>query len=223
MNRFVLRWMVLTRWVFVLATASGAEVDPPRPEFFAFQNGLNLPVADLAPALKTLGFDGLSTEGYDVAGIQSALKAQGLRLYNTYIGIELDADRPARSAPFEKLVDQLQGSGAAVWLTIPKVTRKERAFANSDPEGDAVALPRLRELADYAEPRGVRIALYPHAGTWVERLDDAVRLADKLGRPSPRSAADAFTGTRRLYLGEAQSGAMAAAPTDVGAGRHHRL
>ncbi len=175
--------MVLTRWVFVLATASGAEVDPPRPEFFAFQNGLNLPVADLAPALKTLGFDGLSTEGYDVAGIQSALKAQGLRLYNTYIGIELDADRPARSAPFEKLVDQLQGSGAAVWLTIPKVTRKERAFANSDPEGDAVALPRLRELADYAEPRGVRIALYPHAGTWVERLDDAVRLADKLGRP----------------------------------------
>ena len=183
MNPLIVRWVVLTQCIFLLAKAMAAEVESRPPEFFAFQNGLNLPTTELVPALKTLGFDGLSTEGYDVVGIQSALKTRGLRLYNTYIGMDLDGNHPARTAPFEKLVDQLQGSGAAIWLTIPKVTRNGRNFSPSDPEGDAVAVPRIRELADYAEPRGVRIALYPHTGTWVERLDDAARVADKLGRP----------------------------------------
>ncbi len=183
MIRAVLRYVVFVRCLLILATAMGAEVERYPPEFFAFQNGLKLPTTELVPALKTLGFDGLSTEGYDVTAVLSTLKAQGLRLYNTYIGIELDADGPARTGQFEKLVDQLQGSGAAVWLTVPKVTRNGRAFSSSDPEGDAVAVLRIKELADYAEPRGVRIALYPHTGTWVERLDDAARVADKLGRP----------------------------------------
>lgn len=183
MNRLTVRWVVLTQCLFFLASAMGAEVERRPPEFFAFQNGLNLPAIELVPALKTLGFDGLSTEGYGVTAVLSALKAQGLRLYNTYIGIELDADRPARTAQFEKLVDQLQGSGAAIWLTIPKVTRNGRAFSSSDPEGDAMAVLRIQELADYAAPRGVRIALYPHTGTWLEHFHDAVRVADKLGRP----------------------------------------
>jgi hypothetical protein len=41
----------------------------------------------------------------------------------------------------------------------------------------------LREIADYAEPRGVKIALYPHTWFWLERVDDGVRLANKLNRP----------------------------------------
>jgi sugar phosphate isomerase/epimerase len=40
----------------------------------------------------------------------------------------------------------------------------------------------LREVAALAEKDGVRVAIYPHAGFWVERVDDAVRLARQMER-----------------------------------------
>ena len=51
------------------------------------------------------------------------------------------------------------------------------------PEAEEIALARLGEIAGYAEPRGVKIALYPHTGLWIERVEEALRLADKLDRP----------------------------------------
>lgn len=151
--------------------------------FFAFQNGLNLPPETLASTLKELGYDGLSTEGYEVTVQIIALKKEGLRLYNTYISLDLDAATSARTPGFQKLVDDLAGSRAAIWLTIPKVSRDGKSYPPSSVEGDPVAVERLRELSDYAEPRGVRIALYPHTGCWVERIADADRLAKQLNRP----------------------------------------
>ena len=42
----------------------------------------------------------------------------------------------------------------------------------------------MRELADLAARRNVRIALYPHQGFWLERTDDALRLAEQVDRPN---------------------------------------
>ncbi len=173
---------VILFWGAAVRPTGAAELERPRPSFFAFQNGLNLPPAELASTLKEIGFDGLSTDGYDVTPHLSALATNGIRLFNTYLGMDFDSSHPALGEPFKKLVDTLRGTGAAIWLTIPKVSRDGQAFASSSPEGDDVAMLRLKELADYAEPRGVRIALYPHTGCWIERIDDAVRVSDKLGR-----------------------------------------
>lgn len=173
-------WLVGT----LLCSASFAgEAGAKGLPFFAFQNGLSLPPAEVAATLKDLGYDGLSTSGYDVAPWVKELQARGLTLYNTYLTPTFDAATNALAEPLRKLIDDLQGTGAALWIAPQQVTREGTAFAKSSPEGDEVALARLREIADYAEPRGVKIALYPHTWFWLERVEDAVRLANKLDRP----------------------------------------
>jgi sugar phosphate isomerase/epimerase len=161
---------------------TGAAAADPQP-FFAFQNGLSLPPAELAATLKALGYDGLSASGYNMEPLVKELQARGLKLYNTYLTPTFDAATNALTQPLRKLIDELQGTGAALWIAPQNVTKDGKAFAKSLPEGDDVVLARLREIADYAEPRGVKIALYPHAGFWLERVADGVRLADKLNRP----------------------------------------
>ena len=156
---------------------------PARLPFFAFENCLALVPAELAATLKELGYDGLSASGYEVAPLLKELHARGLRLYNTYLTPEFDAATNALTEPLRKLIDDLQGSGAALWIAPTKVTRDGKVFAKSSPDGDEVALARLKEIADYAEPRGVKIALYPHTWFWLERVEDGVRLANKLNRP----------------------------------------
>jgi sugar phosphate isomerase/epimerase len=159
-----------------------ASAPAPQP-FFAFQNCLNLPSAELATMLKELGYDGLSASGYEVAPLLKELQARGLKLYNTYLTPHFDAATNALTEPVRKLIEDLQGSGAAIWIAPMKVTKSGKAFAKASPDGDEVALARLREIADYAEPRGVKIALYPHTWFWLERVEDGVRLANKLNRP----------------------------------------
>lgn len=178
----IIVWCALVVLGVLEWSASAAEKNGARPAFFAFQNGFNLPPAELASALKEFEFDGLSTDGYDVAPNLAALAGNGLHLFNTYLGMDLDFDQSASNESFRRLVDTLQGTKAAIWLSIPKVSKGGMAFAASSADGDEVSILRLKELADYAEPRGVRMALYPHTGCWMERINDAVRVADKLNR-----------------------------------------
>ena len=154
-----------------------------RPEFFVFENGLKLPPAELAATLKALGYDGLSASGYEVKPLLKELLPRGLKLYNTYLTPTFDDATNALTGPVRQLIDDLQGSGAAIWIAIQAVTKAGKKFAPSAPEGDETALARLREIADYAEPRGVKLALYPHTWFWTERVEDGLRLAKKLNRP----------------------------------------
>lgn len=174
-----LMWLAATG----LQAAETAAATPARQPFFAFENCLKLPPAELAATLKELGYDGLSASGYGVAPVIQELQARGLKLYNTYLTPQFDAATNGLTAPLRQLIDDLQGSGGALWIAPVKVTRDGQAFPISSPAGDAVALARLREIADYAGPRGVKIALYPHAGFWAERVEDGLRLADQLDRP----------------------------------------
>jgi sugar phosphate isomerase/epimerase len=42
----------------------------------------------------------------------------------------------------------------------------------------------MRELADLARAQDVKIAFYPHAGFWLERAEDGLRLARAVDRPN---------------------------------------
>jgi sugar phosphate isomerase/epimerase len=46
----------------------------------------------------------------------------------------------------------------------------------SDIGGDERAVALIREIADKAAPFGVKLALYPHSGDWLERVEDGLRL-----------------------------------------------
>jgi len=59
-----------------------------------------------------------------------------------------------------------------------------KKFDTSDPGGDEKCVKIINELADFAQEYGVKIAFYPHANLWVEKVDDGVRLAQKINKPN---------------------------------------
>jgi sugar phosphate isomerase/epimerase len=54
----------------------------------------------------------------------------------------------------------------------------------SDPSFDARAVELLREMSDLAVDSGSQLLLYPHVDSWIERVEDAWRVAQKVDRPN---------------------------------------
>ena len=176
MNAFVVRACV---GLTVLAVTVSAA--PPNP-FFAMDTIARGPAAEVGPMLKELGYDGLGGKSLDAA-MPKALAGQGLKFFNGY---HVATIGPATSVSPELRAwfKVLRGHDAALWLAIQRATRADGSpFPNSAREADAQVLAYLRGLADAAKPEGVRIALYPHTAQWLERVEDAIRLADQLNRP----------------------------------------
>jgi len=139
--------------------------------------------ADVVPLLKELGYAGLGGTAGDERTAKT-LKEAGLKFFNGYHTMSFVADRPALDDKLRKTLAAMQGHDTALWLAIQKVSSGAKNFDKSSSAADDIALAKLREIADYAEQRQVKIALYPHTGFWLERVDDAIRLADKLDRNS---------------------------------------
>ncbi len=124
--------------------------------------------------VKQVGFDGIGpcyTNPQALREMLTAVDQQHSKLFALYVRLDLDAATPL-SPEIRDSIDQLRGRDAVIWLYVVSKANKP-----SDPAGDARAVPIMREVADLAGPAGVRVALYPHASMWVERVDDAVRLA----------------------------------------------
>ena len=47
-----------------------------------------------------------------------------------------------------------------------------------------MVVQKLVEMVAYAAPRGVSLSLYPHAGYWLDRVETAVRLANRVNHPA---------------------------------------
>lgn len=165
--------------VFASAPVRAASPNP----FFAMDTIARGKPDVVVPMLKELGYDGLGGAAGDDA-MPAALKAAGLRFFNAYTGASFDTAEPALTPALRRDLEVLRGYDSALWLTIPKVTQDGKPFPKSSPDGDVIVVARLRELADSAEPLGVKIALYPHTGLWLERVEDAIRVAEKVNRPS---------------------------------------
>jgi sugar phosphate isomerase/epimerase len=163
----------------VIHVASAA----PNP-FFVFDNGLNgeqLKTIDAQLDLvRQIGFDGLSwrTDSPErVKQVLDGVKRRGLKLFAIYANLELKDGQLVSDPRLKEIIPLCQGTGTLLWLTL-----SSKQFQNSDPAGDDVALAGLRELADVCEAHGVRIALYPHVGLWVHRVEDALRVVKKVDR-----------------------------------------
>lgn len=163
--------------------ARSRKADAPLP-FFAMDTSIRGNPEEVAATLADLGYAGLGGSGYAIGPMLAALDAKKLKLFNVYLTIGLDAGASALTPEMKQLMDDLKGHGSALWLSISHVSKDGVKFPVSSADGDDTAVLRLCELADYAEPRGVKLALYPHAGAWIERCDDAVRVANKANRPS---------------------------------------
>jgi hypothetical protein len=154
----------------------------PNP-FFSFHNGIR-PAGDGSAAaqarlLKELGYNGAEHSGFN--GLKEALvelDRQSLRLFSIYTPINLSP----QSAPFDPKLDQalplLKDRNTLLWTYIPR----PRNSALSDAQMDQRAIDILRALSAKIQDYDVRVAIYPHAGFWVETVEHAVRLVKQVGR-----------------------------------------
>ena len=164
-----------------LPAADAAAVVPMTNPFFAMDTGLHGKHATpegRAALLAELGYAGSDLSGTGgVAEMLKAYDAKGLRLFALYIGVSIDPDSKLDEAGLKKAAEALKGRDAWFWVAV-----SSRKYKCSDPAGDDDAAAVLGKLADLAAPFGVRVALYPHTGSWVERVEDAVRVAKKVDR-----------------------------------------
>jgi len=128
--------------------------------------------------VRELGYAGIGcTAGKGLAEMAKELDKNGLRLFTVYLGINIDQDQPKYGPELKETIEVLKGRNAMLWLFV-----RSKKLKPSDPAGDPRAVTILREVADMAAETNVRVALYPHTGFWVERVEDAVRVAKQVNR-----------------------------------------
>ena len=153
----------------------------PNP-FFAMDTGTKdeahgTPQAQ-AVMLKELGYAGIGYTAFDgLPEMLQALDANGLDMFTVYMHVGIEPDGETIEPGLAEGVKLLKGSAAMLWITMTSKT-----YSPSSPGGDARAVEVLRTIADMAAGSGLRIALYPHTGCWLERVEDAVRVAGKVER-----------------------------------------
>jgi len=128
--------------------------------------------------VKELGYSGIGcTAGKGVGEMLEELDKNGLRLFAVYMGANIDADQPKYGPELKEAIEVLKGRNAILWLFV-----QSKKLKPSSLEGDARAVQVIREIADMAAESGLRVSLYPHTGFWVERVEDAIRVAKKVDR-----------------------------------------
>ena len=128
--------------------------------------------------VRELGYAGMGcTAGKGLKEMAEELDKNGLRLFTVYLGINIDPDQPKYGPELKETIEILKVRNGMLWLFI-----QSKKLKPSDSAGDPRAVKILQEIADMAGDANVRAALYPHTGFWVERVEDAVRLARQVNR-----------------------------------------
>jgi len=153
----------------------------PNP-FFAMDTGTkdaNHPtILRQAPMLSELGYDGFGYTGTKaIPETLNELDKYHLRLFTIYLQVSIDPGKPNYDPALPQAVKQLKGRQTILWLTV-----NSKSCKPSSPDGDPCAVKIISEIADIAQQSGLRVALYPHFGSWLERVEHAVRLAKKVNR-----------------------------------------
>jgi len=156
-------------------------IEPAGPTpFFAMDTGTkdarHKTAKEQVQMVKELGYAGIGcTAGKGVGGMFEELDKNGLRLFAVYAGANIDAGQQKYGPELKEAIEVLKGRNAILWLFV-----RSKKHRPSSPEGDARAVEVIREIADMAAAKKVRVALYPHTGFWVERVEDAVRVVKQV-------------------------------------------
>jgi sugar phosphate isomerase/epimerase len=173
--------------VFLFLGAASGDGGLPN-EFFAMDTGTidanHVTAKAQVEMLKELGYAGLAYwEGnpkrgdYGLADVLGELDKNGLKIYPLYYGVWLDEDKPKYDEGMKEAIKLLKGRDGIIWLHI-----MSEKYKKSSLDGDERAVEIVRQIADMAHESGLRVALYPHVNDWLERVGDAVRVAEKVNR-----------------------------------------
>jgi sugar phosphate isomerase/epimerase len=165
---------------------------PIQNEFFALDTAMlkdlskdRLQRADIE-TVAALGYAGIAPVAGDQARWQYLTESvlpwmdeKKLKLFAIFTWVRIDRGQYSVDPGIKQNLAALQGRGAAIWLSV-----QSQDFKPSDPAADTLAVAAIREVADAAAVYNVPVSLYPHLAYLAERVGDAVRLAEKSGRPN---------------------------------------
>lgn len=162
-----------------VAGESAADAIRATNPFYAFDNGVGrgkLSPTEQAAILADLGYDGIGYTGTEnIPQMLAALEPRGLKMFNTYVKLDVRPDQVPYDPTLPEAIQQLRGHGTLIWLHVH----------GDQPSGqrlDDRAVRRIREIAAMAAESDLRVALYPHTGFYVATVQDAVRLVKKVDR-----------------------------------------
>jgi sugar phosphate isomerase/epimerase len=167
--------LALILWAAAPLVAASPLANP----FFAFDNGTgrdeHVPLEEQAELVKRTGYAGLGFTGTQhIPEMLAALESRGLKMFSIYVAARIDGDKPSYDPGLPEAIRQLKGHDTVIWLTVN----------GTAPDGDARATAVVREIADMAAASGLRVALYPHIGLYVGRIEDALRVMKNVDRPN---------------------------------------
>lgn len=132
-----------------------------------------------ARMLRELGYPGVGHIWLDkVEERLASLDAAGLRLFQITMTVDVGPGKmPYDEARLSQVLTAIRGRGVQFCVTC-------KGLPPGDPSGDARAVELLRRMSDLARDSGAQLLIYPHQKDWVERIEQAVRLAELVDRPN---------------------------------------
>ncbi|HWG85369.1 MAG TPA: TIM barrel protein [Deinococcales bacterium] len=135
--------------------------------------------------LAELGYDATyltlwsETAWADLPRLATVRERHGLGVAAVYVTLDVGAaEGHAGNARVLRLLQEMEG------CTTVELSVVNPSLAPSDPAGDGAARAWLERLLPVAQGRGLTLALYPHIGNWLEKVQDAARLCETLRHPS---------------------------------------
>lgn len=131
--------------------------------------------------VKELGFAGIGPDYHNLEELKqwvAAVDQAHVRMFALYVPLHLDAVESSLKS-LREIADLLKGHDTFLWLYV-----QDAKHPASSTENDGEAVKALRALAEIARASGLRVALYPHTGFYVQRVEDAARLAALVDRPN---------------------------------------
>lgn len=134
-----------------------------------------------ALALKTLGFDGISSRaGDNFPERKKSAHAAGLAVPEIYLHLHLEREeKPKFNFDLKQLIADAGTSPLLIALTV-----RSETFSSDRKAGDRQLVQVLRDLSLELTGHPIKIALYPHADFYCETVDHSVTIAERVDRPN---------------------------------------
>jgi sugar phosphate isomerase/epimerase len=167
----------------VFAALSAVTAAGPTNAFFPFcidwHDSKKRGFEEQAQMLKELGYAGVGHIWLDkVEERLKTLDDAGLRLFQITMQVSVAPDKqPYDTARFKQVCSAIKGRHVQFCLLVS-------GAKPSDPSADPRGVEILREMSDLASDSGSQLLLYPHVNNWIERIEDSVRVANKVNRPN---------------------------------------
>jgi sugar phosphate isomerase/epimerase len=152
--------------------------------FYCFNNGVrtlpNAPVGMEAQAalVKHLGYDGLAGHTEDnYYELRAAMDKVDLEMPEMYIAMNIVEGRISYHEELKNILVHSKDRNLLVTLHL-----HADEYRGDKTDGDELFVEGIRELADFAAPLNINIAIYPHVNFYCEKLEHALDLADCIDR-----------------------------------------